>query len=133
MIWAASFNKALESITVTGVTVRNDGGDDITSNLNVNFTGVNIPVKVNKCELNIQLAPYSNMYYVEIADLLACVIASGLAAGDRLVVTEADFSTDQATSYTLESYKILNSSGKDVTHYYTDAGKPVGKVTIIYN
>lgn len=132
-VTAASFNKTLESITVTGVTVRNDGGDDITSNLNVNFTGVNIPVKVNKCELNIQLAPYSNMYYVEIADLPACVIASGLAAGDRLVVTEADFSTDQATSYTLESYKILNSSGKDVTHYYTDAGKPVGKVTIIYN
>lgn len=132
-VTAATFNKTLTQITVTGVTVSDAGGNDITANLAVDFTGAVIPVTVNKCELTISLAPYSNMYYVETADLPACVIASGLAAGDRIVVTEDDFSTDQATSYTLESYRILNSAGEDVTAYYTDAGKPTGKVTIIYN
>ena len=131
-VQSAVLSKTLENITVNSVTVYN-GGEDITSSLDINYAQGDIPVTVNQCAFTLTLMPYSNSYYPDPADLPSCVFASGLAAGDSLVIRVDQMYTDGYSYYQVLGYDIVNTNGDSVKDYYAEPDLSVrGKVTIIY-
>ena len=131
-VQSAVLSKTLKNITVNSVTVYN-GGEDITSSLDINYAQGDIPVTVNQCAFTLTLMPYSNSYYPDPADLPSCVFASGLAAGDSLVIRVDQMYTDGYSYYQVLGYDIVNTNGESVKGYYAEPDLSArGKVTIIY-
>lgn len=125
---SAKFFIKPDKITVKSVTVYADG-EDITSNLEIDYDKVNIPFDIIKRSFEFNLAPYT-AYSVsdEATELIDCVTASGLADGDKLKVVNVSYESGD-TEYGVGDYDIVNSDGVSVKKYYQCAN-PDAKGTI---
>ncbi len=127
---AAVFSKnKIEEITVKSVTVYKDG-KDITSNLEIDYESLKIPVTINKIAFTLKPAPFSGTS-IDGVDFSSLVTATGLVGGDYVKVTTWD---DGYSEYGVEFYTVYDSKGEDVTDKYYECTNPnaTGVINLIY-
>ncbi len=113
-IATATFNKSLTAITVTGVTLQ----DDLTSNYEVDCSGVEIIVDVKPCEITVVLPTITYDPYYVYEDFTEYISSSisviGLAAGDVFTVKTID--TDESSYYRIADYELSHSEYYNITN-----------------